>query len=169
MSHRILWPVVACLGLGGLTLVLSQSTAQRVVEPPSGGITVTGSRPAGPPGRFVVANASSLQVLILDTATGQVYRAKEEDFKKMSDLPRLGQPGGRDFGPPVRDGRPEPRDKDDARPARDRRSIDIDAEKDKDRAKNKDRPKKRDSRPKDKDDARPTPKDDAPARRDEKE
>lgn len=124
MSHRILWPVVACLGLGGLTLVLSQSTAQR---PGGGGLGgppgMQGGMPGGSPGmpgRFVVANASSSQVLVLDTATGQVYRAKEADFKKMSDLPGMGQPGGGNARPPARDRRPDPND-DAPPPARDRR------------------------------------------------
>ena len=84
MSHRILWPVVAALGLGGLILVISQSTAQR----PGGG----GGGAPGMPGRFVVAHASAHQVLVLDTATGQVYRVPSDDFKKLSDLPRM-EPG----------------------------------------------------------------------------
>ena len=141
MSHRILWPLVACLGLGGLILVISQSTAQR---PGSGMPGMPGGMP-GMPGRFVVANASSSQVLILDTATGRVYRAKDDDFEKMSELPRIG--GGADARPPARDRRPEARDKDKDAPARDRRPP----------AKDKDdvRPPARDGRtaPKDKDEA----------------
>ena len=99
MRHRIIWPVVAALALGVVVLVISQSTAQRA----GGGMPGM----PGMPGRFVVAHASANQVLILDTATGQVYRAKEDEFKKLSELPR----GGHDVEPPARDRRLEPRDK----------------------------------------------------------
>ena len=129
MSHRILWPLVACLGLGGLILVISQSTAQR---PGSGMPGMPGGMP-GMPGRFVVANASSSQVLILDTATGQVYRALEKDIKKLSELPHMG--GGGDARPPARDRRSPAKDKDDVRPpARDKRTAPKDQVKDKDEA-----------------------------------
>ena len=157
MRHRIFWPLVACLGLGGLTLVISQSTAKRApggAGGPGGPAGMPGGMP-GMPGRFVVANASATQVLILDTATGQVYRAKEEDFKKMSDLPVMGgghapadNPRGRDGRGGAEDRRPEV--KDNARPG-DRRPEVKDAP----------RPGGRD--------ARPAPKDDAPPRRNERE
>ena len=163
MRHRIIWPVVAVLALGGLFLIIRQSTAQRPErEAPPGGMP---GRPFGMPGRFVVANAhldqGRWQVLILDTATGQVYRAKDEDFKKMSELPHMGQPGARDAQPPTRDRRPQVKDREEKRPTDDRRPE----------AKDKDRPSKRDDRtpPKDKDEVRPTTKDLPPSRREEKE
>jgi hypothetical protein len=131
MRHRIVWPVVATLALGSLILVISQSTAQWGAGGFGGNLPGTPGTP-GMPGtqlRFIVANASSSQVLILDTATGLVYRAKEDDFKKLSDLPHLG--GGRGVQPPARDRRPESRDKvKSPAPARDRRTPEKDAPKD---------------------------------------
>ena len=157
MSHRFVWSIVAVLSLGGLIAFLSQSSAQRAGGGAPGGMPGMAGMPQGMPGRFVVANASSSQVLILDTATGQVYRAKEEDFKKMSDLPGMGQPGGgRDIRPGGRDRQPEPKE---ANP-RERRNPDNEAPKDKDA-----RPRDRRDPPKDA--PRPAPQGDAPPRRQE--
>jgi hypothetical protein len=125
MSHRFVWSVVAALSLGGLIAFISQSSAQRAGGGRAGGAAEPGmpgmAGPHGMPGRYVVANASPSQVLILDTATGQVYRAGEKDFKSVSDLPGMGRPGGgRDVRPPARDRGPEPkveeRPRDDRRP-----------------------------------------------------
>jgi hypothetical protein len=52
-------------------------------------------------GRFVVAHSSPERIVILDTATGQVYVATERDFKKMSEMPKVG--GDRLIRPPFRD------------------------------------------------------------------
>ena len=119
MSNRFVWSIVAVLSLGGLIAFLSQSSAQRAPGGRPGGAAEPGMPgmpgvPHGMPGRFVVANASSSQVLILDTATGQVYRAGEKDFKKMSDLPGM----GRDGQTPARDRRPEPKVEDRPRDGR---------------------------------------------------
>jgi hypothetical protein len=64
------------------------------------------------PGRFVVAHATDKRIVVLDTATGRLYKAGEDDLKKMSDLPKL--EGG--FAPPFPGGGPG-RD-DDRRPPR---------------------------------------------------
>ena len=130
MNHRFVWSIVAVLSLGGLIAFLSQSSAQRAPGGRAGGDGVPemprmpgmAAMPHGMPGRFVVANASSSQVLILDTATGQVYRAGEKDFKSVSELPGMGQPGGgRGVGQPGGGRRPEPkieeRPRDGRRPA----------------------------------------------------
>jgi hypothetical protein len=171
MSHRIVWPVVAALSLAGVIAWLSQSSAQRAPGGRAGGAGEPGmAGPHGMPGRFVVVNAQLLsrgeaRVLLLDTMTGQLYRAEEKDVKKMSEMPGRGQPGGRDGRPPVRDLRPEPKlDKDgrqrDRRPEKDAPRNDEDAGRPDRRTPVKDA--------KERDDVRPTPKDQAPPRREEK-
>jgi hypothetical protein len=88
MKHRILWPAVGVLGLLALAFVIGSAYAQRIVG--GGGAAGVGIGPFGPvPGRFMVAHASAEAVLILDTATGQVYKAVPKDFKKASELPKV--------------------------------------------------------------------------------
>jgi hypothetical protein len=103
VTHRIVWPIAALLGLIVLVVGLSNVPAQRFR--PGGGMP---DFPPSQPGRFAVAHASATRVLILDTATGTLYRATEDDFKKMSEMPRFGGPM------PL----PGPFDKDKDRPGR---------------------------------------------------
>jgi hypothetical protein len=85
MTPRIVWPITALLGLVILIVGISNVPAQRPQVREGFG---HGPQPHG---RFVVAHASAGQVLILDSATGKVYRARQNDFLPMSELPR---PGG---------------------------------------------------------------------------
>jgi len=135
---------VGVLGLGLLVLGFTRSSAQ----PPMGGFG--GGFGFTQTGRFTVAHAMPSQVLILDTATGQVYQAKSGDFKKMSELPRVG--GGFMGGPPFFDKEKEKdkgfrppfgreKDKDFRRPFEKEKDIKEKDEKDKD-AKEKDEKEK---------------------------
>jgi hypothetical protein len=83
MNQRVVWPIAGVLGLAVLVVGITQLSAQR---PP---VNLRGTGP--PTGRFVVADAGDDYVLILDSATGQVYRADEKDFNKMSALPKVGE------------------------------------------------------------------------------
>jgi hypothetical protein len=124
VKHRIFWPIVGGLGLALLILVLNSGSAQR---PPDDEPRPAGPPPGGPmPSRFVVAHATADRVVILDTVTGQVYVARERDFKSMDELPGGGT--GRGFRPSARD--PGGKDKAPRRPIRDR--IQQFREKDKD-------------------------------------
>ena len=105
MKHRVVWPIAGVLGLAVLVVGITKLSAQR---PP---INLPGLAP--PVGRFVVAHATAARVIILDSATGQVYVAEEKDFKPVSALPKVGE----GFRPPgldrLRDrGRPREKDKD---------------------------------------------------------
>jgi hypothetical protein len=82
MNRRIVWPVAGVLGLAVLVLSISGLPAQRPINMPTPGLHS---------GRFVVAHATPTRVIILDSATGQVYAAGERDFKPMSELPRPGE------------------------------------------------------------------------------
>jgi hypothetical protein len=119
MNHRVVWPIAGVLGLAVLVVGITNLSAQRPVNVP-------GTAP--PAGRFVVADAGEDAVLILDSATGQVYRAQEKDFKKMSELPKVGE----GFRPPALDRRPDfTKDKDKVGgPGRDRERF---RDKDKDK------------------------------------
>jgi hypothetical protein len=91
--RRIVWPITALVGLVILAVGISTVPAQP-------GVPMYGM--AGQVGRFVVAHASEKQVIILDTTTGKLYRATDSDFKKASELPKVGMPN---MGP--RGGRPQ--------------------------------------------------------------
>ncbi len=102
MNPRIVWPITALLGLAVVVLGWSHLSAQRLPERPLAFM-------AGPQvGRFVVAHALAERIVILDTATGQLYVAGERDMKRFTELPRLseGRPPFMDKegdGPPARD------------------------------------------------------------------
>jgi hypothetical protein len=116
MNPRIVWSIAALIALAVLVASFTSLPAQR--EPGPGQFMRGG--PVSVPGRFAVAHAKDKQVLVLDTFTGQVYRAEPEDFKKMSQLPRFdGPPVARPFGGDK--DRPRPRDdRDDKRDDRDK-------------------------------------------------
>ena len=103
MSSRFLWPLAGLLGIAGLMLMFTTSSAQPMA---GGGWGISG--------RFVVAHASDKQVLVLDTATGQVYSVTE--FKAAADMPKLvgppvGRPGGERPADRGRPGGERPRDR----------------------------------------------------------
>jgi hypothetical protein len=91
MKHRIVWPLAALLGLVILAIWISNIPAQPG-RPPAG---MPGF--AGMPGRFAVAHANDKQIIILDTATGKLYRATDKDILKYSELPKTGGMGGPGF------------------------------------------------------------------------
>jgi hypothetical protein len=68
------------------------------------------------PGRFVVAKLSGQNIILLDTATGDLYEAKPDDVKKFSDKPKFDRPPA-PF--PARERpREKERDKEEKRPER---------------------------------------------------
>lgn len=83
MKQRVVWPIAAVVALGVVVLGVSSLAAQR-----------EGDRERRPgvimaaPGRFVVAHALAERIVILDTATGQLYVATERDMKRHSEMPR---------------------------------------------------------------------------------
>src|SRR6187401_285481 len=88
--------MLAGLGLVAVLAVLwlvSQSSAQRDRPPEARaeGVPAVGIRvgPMQQPGRFVSAFASADTVLVLDTATGNVYRVTEVNFKSAADLAKI--------------------------------------------------------------------------------
>ena len=94
MTRCILCLVFGMLGLVCLGLVLTNVSAQPAARPPVIG-------PGMQAGRFVVAHSTPERIVILDTATGQVYVATERDFKKMSEMPKVGS--DRLIRPPFRE------------------------------------------------------------------
>jgi hypothetical protein len=87
---RHFWIVPALIvGVGGLMFGLSRAPAQRG----EGGL---GFAPREPVGRYQVVRSNELQVVLLDTATGDLYSATPRDFKPYSDRPRA--EGRRPFG-----------------------------------------------------------------------
>jgi hypothetical protein len=103
MKQRIVWLVVGGVVLVALWALIKPASAQR-----DGGFGF----PLLRAGRFTVAHASADAVLVLDTATGKVYKAGKDDFKKMSELPKI-EEGVRPAFPKERE------KKDGGRPGRD--------------------------------------------------
>jgi hypothetical protein len=105
MSCRTTWSIAGFAGAALLLVGLGTMWAQRpldaprVPQPPFMPGPGLGMGPH--PGRFAVAHASEKRIVILDTATGKLYQAKESDFLPYADLPKFGD-GGR---PPRGDGR----------------------------------------------------------------
>jgi hypothetical protein len=96
MHCRTVWSIAGCAGAGLLIFGLGTMWAQRPVEPPRPGIPPFMQMPGfgGPmQGRFAVAHATEKRIVILDTATGKLYQAKESDLLPFSDLPKVGEPG----------------------------------------------------------------------------
>jgi hypothetical protein len=93
MKQRIVWLVVGGLALVALWALIKPASAQR-----DGGFGF----PLLRAGRFTVAHASADAVLVLDTATGKVYKAGKDDFKKMSELPKI-EEGARPVFPKERE------------------------------------------------------------------
>jgi hypothetical protein len=113
MIRRCAWTVTGLLVLGVLIFGVTQLGAQR---PPIGGV-ITFPPPAG---RYVVAHIDRGDIIILDTTTGDLFRATSGDIKDYATLRRMG-------------GRPE---KDKGRFEKDKERFDKDRgrfEKDKDR------------------------------------
>ena len=79
MNPRSVWLFVCILALGVVAFGLGHSAAQKPADPAATPVYY---------GRFTVAYGSAERVILLDTATGQVYKAIERDFKAMADLPK---------------------------------------------------------------------------------
>jgi hypothetical protein len=82
VTHRIVWPITVLLGLIILAIGISNAPAQRRPDTP---VYI-------PPmsGRFAVAHATATTFIILDTATGKLYKAGEADLLKASEMPKVG-------------------------------------------------------------------------------
>lgn len=101
MRKRI-W-LTGVLGLGALIVLTVQAQPPGVYGPGAGG-PVMGGFPGGPgtvapqPGRYVVARADLLGIVVLDTQTGELFRAADRDLKPYSELRArtggVGIPGG---------------------------------------------------------------------------
>jgi len=118
MSSRTTWTIFAAVVLAGLIVGLAQLVAQPRPPLDRPGVNM----PFAPAGRFVVASVQDRtgNIIILDTATGDLYKATPEDFKKFSDRPKVGgpvliRPFERD-----KDAPPLPREKGDRRPDREK-------------------------------------------------
>jgi hypothetical protein len=135
MSHRAFWPLLGFLLLAGLIVGLTLGNAQPFRDGPAPGMDRS-----GPPGRWVVARVKEHSLILLDTATGDLFEARDADIKPYSERHRTAPP----LPPPVRqrdrgedkDRPPESRDRDKDRP------LEI---RDKDRARDKDRPRSKDT------------------------
>jgi hypothetical protein len=92
MKHRVVWPIVALLAIGLVVLSINSVSAQRDGDR-GRPMERMGSAPHA--GRFVVAHALAERIVILDTATGQLYVAGEKDMKKVSELPKVATPEDR--------------------------------------------------------------------------
>jgi hypothetical protein len=88
MTRKVFVLLLCGVGLLGLlAFTAGQLTAQRFPreEPPGGG--------AGQVGRFVLVRAVGDVVILLDTATGDLYQADlKRDVKKYSERPRVRVP-----------------------------------------------------------------------------
>jgi hypothetical protein len=153
MNRTGLWMAAGLFGLVLLIFGVAHLSAQRErrpaepPRPPPGGFM-----PPGQVGRFVVAQVKGDVIILLDTATGDLYKATADDAKKYSERPKAptfrppgdrGRERRREAG---RDrGRERGRDKDRARERpREERAKDA-----RDWGRDKDRPPDRDKERKD--------------------
>jgi hypothetical protein len=131
MSHRSFWPLLGFLLLAGLIIGLTLGNAQ-----PFRDGSAPGMDRAGPPGRWAVVRVKEHSLILLDTATGDLFEARDADIKPYGERHRPPPPP-----PPVRprergedkDRPPESRDKDRDRPVevRDKdRTVDLKDKKD---------------------------------------
>jgi hypothetical protein len=96
MERKGFWIIVAAFLGGFLLFGLSQAVAQRGFGEPRS--------PDRPVGRFQVVHVADGEIILLDTATGDLYAAQPRDVKPYNTRPRLDdrQPFMRDKGPPER-------------------------------------------------------------------
>jgi hypothetical protein len=150
--------VLAGLGLAAVVAALwtvSQSSAQRERpgDPRPEGLPAIGVRvgPMHQAGRFICAYGSAEKVLVLDTATGQVYSIHATEFKSAADLAKvrdmpalpIERRPGEDRRDPIRRDGDRPREGDPARPRdedRPKEGLKGDKERPPVKEKKKDRP-----------------------------
>jgi len=111
MKNKSVWAIGAVILLVGGALVVAQLAAQpRFPRPDSmpfmGPVQV---------GRYTVVkvegSGSDIKILLLDTATGTLYQANDNDLKKYSELGKMGgppRPPAIDV-PPLKDAPPVPK------------------------------------------------------------
>jgi len=105
VNNRGVWALAAVAALALLVAGISQVPAQRPNIGGGGAGIMIG--PPGPmPGRFVVARVAGESIILLDTATGELYRADSKDVKAFSEKPKVEAP------PRFFPGRERPRDGD---------------------------------------------------------
>jgi hypothetical protein len=81
MDRKGVWIIAAAIVTGATTFGLSQAIAQRDFR--------TESRPAdGTFARYVVANVTEGEIIIMDVTTGDLYSAKPRDVKPYEARPR---------------------------------------------------------------------------------
>jgi hypothetical protein len=81
MDRKGVWIVAAAIVVGATTFGLSQAIAQRDFR--------TEARPAdGNFARYVVANVTEGEIIIMDVTTGDLYSAKPRDVKPYEARPR---------------------------------------------------------------------------------
>lgn len=109
MKHRIVWVSGGAAALFALLAVIGTIEAQRQPQPGGGAGGMGGGMGMGfggpQVGRFVVVplagrplrGGDGPAIVLLDTATGKLYRATEKDFLSASDLPKIGEGGMRFF------------------------------------------------------------------------
>jgi hypothetical protein len=108
MRRSIAWPIAGVVALAIVVYGITAVNAQR--DPPREGF----GRMPPQVGRFAVAHAGPERIVILDTATGQLYAGYPKDLKALSELPKVGELGRQ----PLRRGEEgeRPRDKDREKP-----------------------------------------------------
>jgi hypothetical protein len=111
MNNRTVCSIAGLLGTGCLLIGLGALWAQRPDRP-----RIVQSQPQPPfmhgpmmmgphAARFVAAHATEKRIVVLDSATGKLYQAKESDLLPISSLPKFDQPPP----PPPGDERGRPR------------------------------------------------------------
>jgi hypothetical protein len=84
MTRKSTLLVAAIAGLALLAIGVTWAQRPAFLPPPAA---------SGPQtGRFQVAHVTATRIIILDTMTGQLYQATDDDIKKYAELPRIELP-----------------------------------------------------------------------------
>ena len=79
MDRKGVWIIAGGLLVGGLIFGLSHLWAQRFGPPPM---------PGGGVGRYQVVSSSAQAIIIIDTATGDLFKATPKDVKPFASRPK---------------------------------------------------------------------------------
>jgi hypothetical protein len=82
MSRKFILLLAGVVLFGALLIGTAWVSAQR----PGGGAMAFFPGPSV--GRYVVAHSSAKQIVILDTATGDLYKATPDDYKSLKERPK---------------------------------------------------------------------------------